>query len=109
MSKTTVVARVLEGDRLECQITPEHGEALTLTGRTTDVEPTIKGSSPLQEYPAIVDNAWAFAKYTYLKVHLPSEDEQKFAAKNAKDHRSVTEWMARQQGRPSLLWWIGLD
>jgi hypothetical protein len=40
MTQTTVVARVLEGDRLECQVTPQHGEQLTLTGKTTDVEPT---------------------------------------------------------------------
>ena len=103
MSKTTVVSRVLEGDRLECQVTPEHGEPLTLTGRTTDIEPTVEGSSPLQEYPAIVDNAWAFAKYTYLKVHLPSEDEQKFAAKSAEAHRSVTEWMVGLADEPATV------
>jgi pimeloyl-ACP methyl ester carboxylesterase len=103
MSKPTVVARVLEGDRLECQVTPEHGEQLTLTGKTTDVEPTVESSSPLQEYQAIVDNAWAFAKFTYLKVHLPSHEEQKVAAKNAKAHRSVTEWMVGLADEPATV------
>ena len=101
MAKPSVVARVLEGDRLECLITPEHGEPLKFTGKTSDVEPTIVGPSPLQNYQAIVDNAWAFAKYTYLKVNLPSEDEQKVAAKNAKAHRSVTEWMVGLADEPS--------
>ncbi|MFT6392719.1 MAG: hypothetical protein ACJA14_002246, partial [Ilumatobacter sp.] len=103
MAKTSVVARVLEGDRLECQVTPEHGERLTLTGKTTDVEPTVEGPSPLQKYQAIVDNAWAFAKFAYLTVHLPSHEEQKAAAKSAKAHRNLTEWMVGLADEPATV------
>lgn len=103
MAKASVVARVLEGDQLECVVTPEHGEQLKLTGKTSDVEPTIHGTSPLQTYRAIVDNAWAFAKFTYLKVNLPSHEEQRAAAKNAKAHRSVTEWMVGLADEPATV------
>jgi hypothetical protein len=103
MAKTSVVARVLEGDRLECQVTPEHGERLTLTGKTTDVEPAVEGPSPLQKYQAIVDNAWAFAKFAYLTVHLPSHEEQKAAAKSAKAHRNLTEWMVGLADEPATV------
>ena len=103
MAKPTVVARVLEGDRLECIITPEHGDGLTLTGATTDVEPEIPEPSPLARYQAIVDNAWAFAKYTFLTVNLPSQDEQKEAAKVAKEHREVTEWMVSLADEPATV------
>jgi hypothetical protein len=93
MSKSNVVARVLEGDRLECQVESQRGEILTLTGRTTDVEPTLDGSSSLAGNHALVHNAWAYAKFTYLKVNLPSKDEQKGAEKRAKTHHEVAEWI----------------
>lgn len=103
MAKPTVVARVLEDNRLECEVVPEHGDPLTLRGRTTDVAPTIEGSSPLQHYQAIVDNAWAFAKFTFLKVHLPSREEQKVAAKSARAHLGVTEWMVELADEPATV------
>ena len=42
MSKSSVVARVLGGDRLECQVVSPRAERLTLTGTTTDVEPEVE-------------------------------------------------------------------
>jgi hypothetical protein len=103
MAKPNIVARVHEGDRLECVIVPEHGERLILAGPATAVQPTVEESSPLETYPAIVDNAWAFAKYTYLKVNLPSHEEQQLAAKNAKAHKSVTEWMVALADEPATV------
>ena len=94
MSKSSVVARVLDGDRLECQVVSPRGERLTLTGCTTDVKPTVEGSAALAGNRALVDNAWAFTKFTFLKVNLPSEAEQKGAEKRAKAHREVAEWIA---------------
>jgi hypothetical protein len=64
------------------------------TGSTTDVEPELDGSALLGDNRALVDNAWAFAKCTHLKVSLPSQEEQKDAEKRAKAHRQVVEWLA---------------
>ncbi len=51
MSKSSVVARVLDGDRLECQVVSPRGERLTLTGTTTDVEPTDRRGSHASGQP----------------------------------------------------------
>src|SRR5689334_19820953 len=76
--KSSVVTRVLTGDRLECRVVSPEGETLTLTGHTTDVEPAeVEGSAVLGSNRALVNNAWAFAKFTYQKVNLPSQEEQK--------------------------------
>ena len=93
VSKSNVVARVLVGDRLECQVVSPQGDRLTLTGNTTDVEPKVEGSAELAGNHALVHNAWAFAKFTYLKVNLPSQEEQEGAEKRAKAHRDVAEWI----------------
>jgi Protein of unknown function (DUF726) len=109
MSKTSVVARVLDGDRLECQIVSPQGKRLTLTGTTADVEPkSIDGAATLRGNRALVHNAWAFAKFTYLKVNLPSADEQKGAEKRSKAHREMAEWitdLADDLGRTTTGGW----
>ena len=95
MPKSNVVTRVLSGDRLECQVISPDREKLTLTGNTTDVEPAeVKGSAALGRNRALVNNAWAFAKFTYQKVNLPTQEEQKLAEKRAKAHQEVAEWLA---------------
>jgi hypothetical protein len=95
VSKSNVITRVLIGDRLECQVVSPEGEKLTLTGHTTDVEPAeVEGSAALGGNRALVNNAWAFAKFTYQKVNLPSQEEQKLAEKSAKAYQEVAEWLA---------------
>lgn len=94
MAKSKIVARVLDGDRLECQIVSPRGERLSLTGSTTDVDPEVEGAEVLRTNLALLHNAWAFAKFTYLKVNLPTEEEQRGAEKRAKTHREVAEWIA---------------
>lgn len=95
MPKPTVVARLLEGDRLQCQISSPWGLTLTLAGSTTDVEPeVIEGAEQLSGNRALVDNAWAFAKFTHLKVSLPSPEEQKRAEQLADAHHATAEWLA---------------
>ncbi|MEZ5249982.1 MAG: hypothetical protein R2713_12455 [Ilumatobacteraceae bacterium] len=82
MSDSGVVARVLDGGGLECLIVSPREERLTLRGTTVDVEPSlVEGSNLLTGNRALVDNAWAYAKFTHLKVSLPTEPEQKAAAR----------------------------
>jgi len=92
--KPKVVARVLNGDRLECQVVAPRGETLTLTGTPTDVEPAVEGSAMFGGNRALVNNAWAFAKFTHLKVSLPTREEQRNAEKRANAHQEVVEWLA---------------
>lgn len=105
MPKSNVVARVLEGDQLECHVTSPRGETLKLAGVTSSLEPeTAVGSDLLRTNPSVVFNAWAFAKFTYLQVHLPSAEEQRAAAKRAEHHREVTEWIADLADEPLDEW-----
>lgn len=94
MPKSSVVARVLEGDRIECRVVTHSGKELTLSGTTSDVEPDAAGPTELTANPALVLNAWAFAKFTYLKVNLPTANGQSGAEKRAAFHRGVAEWIA---------------
>ena len=94
MSNAKVIARVLESGQLECRIVPGKGEELVLTGSPAELEPSMDGPSSLSGNRALVDNAWAFAKFTYLKVSLPTEAEQKSAEKRAGVHRQVAAWIA---------------
>ena len=100
---------MLKGDRLECQVVSPEGEKLTLTGYTSDVEPRVEGSAALLGNRALVHNAWAFAKFTYLKVNLPSQEEQRIAEKRAKAHHRVAAWIADLAADPAGAtkqgWW----
>lgn len=93
-SESTVVARVLNGDRLECQIVTPHEKTLSLTGKLSDIEPQVEGHSELQRNRALVNNGWAYAKFTFQKVNLPTLEEQKSAEKHSKAHREIAEWIA---------------
>ena len=91
MPKSQVVARLLDGDVLVCTITSPSGRVLTLTNNVDDLAPLAEGSEVLAKNRALIDNAWAHARFTKLKVQLPSEDEQKAASKRAEAHRDVAE------------------
>ena len=93
MAKSQVVARLLEGDRLECQVISPKGETLILWGSATDVEPMSDGSATLSANRTLVDNAWAHAKFTHLSVSLPTEEEQEAAGKRARAHRRIAKWI----------------
>ena len=103
MAKVRVVARVLEDDHLECKIDADGGKKLILTGLTTDVEPVVEGSSVLKKNRTLRDNAWALAKFTYLKVSLESPEEQENAEKRAKAYQEEVEWIAELAAAPGVV------
>lgn len=55
----------------------------------------------LERNRALVHNAWAYAKFTYLKVNLPTQDEQDSAAKRAAAHRKVAAWIVQLADSPT--------
>lgn len=93
MQKSEVVARVLDGNRIQCQIISARGQKLTLLGNTTDEEPEFERGS-FGDNRALVVNAWAFAKARFDAVNLPDQEEQKNAAKRAEAHQKTAEWIA---------------
>ncbi|GAA1886235.1 hypothetical protein GCM10009715_35460 [Paeniglutamicibacter psychrophenolicus] len=92
MQKSKVVARVLEGNQIQCQIVSPSGQKLTLTGNTTGEEPTFEKVG-LGNNRALVNSAWAFAMDRYAAVNLPDQQQQKNAEKRAEAHRKTAEWI----------------
>jgi len=93
MTTSTVVARVLDGDQLECVVTPPEGQPLTLSGAATDAIPHFDPSG-LGAHPFLVDHAWAYALSRFQAVNLPDREQQQNAEKRAEEARKVTVWVA---------------
>ena len=99
MPKSSVVARVLGGDRLACRIVSPRGDEVTLTGGAQDLEPTVEGSAAdLTENRALLHNVWAYAQFTHRMVSLRTEAEQGDAAKRSRAHHDVAVWIADVAG-----------
>ncbi|MGD6980641.1 DUF726 domain-containing protein [Citricoccus sp. CH26A] len=93
MTTSKVVARVLDGHRLECVVTPPQGQSLTLSGAATDPIPQFEKSG-LGTHAFLVDHAWAYALSRFQAVNLPDLGQQKNAEKRAEEARKITEWVA---------------
>ena len=93
MQKSEVVARVLDGNQIQCLIVSPSGQKLTLTGNVTDEEPAFEKVG-LGSNRALVNSAWAFAMDRYAAVTLPDQQQQKNAEKRAEVHRKTAEWIA---------------
>jgi pimeloyl-ACP methyl ester carboxylesterase len=93
MTTSTVVARVLDGDRLECVVTPPEGQPLTLSGAATDAIPQFEPSG-LGAHAFLVDHAWAYALSRFQAVNLPDHEQQQNAEKRAEEARKVSVWVA---------------
>ena len=93
MSKSEILFRVLDGERMQCEIVSPRGYRLMLSGSNTDNEPVI-GEGILGDNRALVTNAWAFALAKYSAVTLPDEDLQKAAEKRARGFKKVATWIA---------------
>lgn len=93
MQKSEVVARVLDGNRLECQIVSPQGKKLILSGSVADDEPTFEKDG-LGTNRLLVRNAWAFARTRHEAVSLPDQEHQRNAEKRAEALRKEAEWIA---------------
>ncbi|WP_203336712.1 DUF726 domain-containing protein [Nocardioides limicola] len=96
MSKVSIVARVIDGNRIECRVVSAQGPELTLTGSVDDQDPEINGQGDpaFVENRALASNAWAYATFTHKSVSLPDREQQTAAAKRAKAHETVAKWIA---------------
>lgn len=93
MPKTEILFRVLDGDRIQCNVVSPRGYKVTLSGSNTDSEPVV-GEGILGKNRSLVTNAWAFALARYAAVTLPDEDLQKAADKRAQAFKKVAAWIA---------------
>jgi len=109
----SIHAHVVEGTRLRIEVVSDQGAKLTLAGDVTDLEPTVESDGVLKDNPALLSNAWAFAKTWYearttsysdaLEVADPEgqkaalkevEESKKAAEKRAEAYAKVAQWIA---------------
>lgn len=109
----SIHAHVVEGTHLRVEIVSDQGAKLTLAGDFTDLEPTVESEGVLKDNPALLSNAWAFAKTWYearttayddaLSMADPdaqiaalkeAEQRKKAAEKRARAFANVAQWIA---------------
>lgn len=93
MKKSAVVFRVLDGNRLQCEISTPTDKKIRLSGTILDLEPTVE-MSDLGINHALVRSAWVFAKTKYETVSLEDGTQQQQAVKRAEQLKKATEWIA---------------
>lgn len=93
MQRSKIGARVLDGNRIQCQIVSPSGTQLLLSGNTTGEEPDLEKGG-LGSNRSLVSTAWAFALANFEAVSLPDLELHKYAEKRAAVHQKMAEWLA---------------
>ncbi len=89
-----VVFRSLGNAEVECAVRSPQGLTMRCNGALGDLEPRVLGDDALGTNPALVHNAWAFAKHDHLDRTLPEGDERKSHREQASVHRKIVAGIA---------------
>lgn len=95
----SIHAYVSGGDRLSVEVVSDQGAKLILVGAIADLQPVAQSDGVLKDNPALVSNAWAFAKTWYEAQTVSSADalalsdpgEQRAALEQAGERRKAAE------------------
>ncbi|MGB3772332.1 MAG: DUF726 domain-containing protein [Rhodococcus sp. (in: high G+C Gram-positive bacteria)] len=95
MGKTAdVTFRSLGGAEFECEVRSPEGLTMRCNGALDDLEPRVLGNDALGTNPALVHNAWAFAKHDHLYRTLADGAERESHHKQATAHRRTAVGIA---------------
>lgn len=89
-----VVFRSLGTTEFECEVRSPDGLTMRCNGALGDLEPRVLGDDALGTNPALVHNAWAFAKHDHLDRTLPDGDERTSHRVQAAAHRKTAAAIA---------------
>lgn len=89
-----VVFRSLGSTEFECEVRSPEGLTMRCNGALGDLEPRVLGDDALGTNPALVHNAWAFAKHDHLDRTLPEGAERKSHREQASAHRKTAAGIA---------------
>lgn len=89
-----VVFRSLSDREFECEVRSPEGLTMRCNGALGDLEPRVLGDDALGTNPALVHNAWAFAKHDHLDRTLSDGAERHSHREQAKAHRQVAAGIA---------------
>lgn len=74
---------------MRCEVTTPSGREMILQGDLDTIEPEVSGASELMANPALVHNAWAYAKHQKLSRRLRKAEKVEAHLKEAKAHHKV--------------------
>ncbi len=89
-----VVFRSLGNGEIECEVRSPAGLTMRCNGALGDLEPRVLGDDALGANPALVHNAWAFAKHDHLDRTLDEGAERHSHREQAKAHRQIAAGIA---------------
>ncbi|PZT98815.1 MAG: DUF726 domain-containing protein [Gordonia sp. (in: high G+C Gram-positive bacteria)] len=89
-----VLFRSLGNAEVECEVRSPEGLTMRCNGALGDLEPRVLGDDALGTNPALVHNAWAFAKHDHLDRTLPEGVERRSHREQARVHRMIAAGIA---------------
>lgn len=89
-----VVFRSLGDAEFECEVRSPEGLTMRCNGAINDLEPRVLGDDALGTNPALVHNAWAFAKHDHLYRTLTDGAERESHHTQAMAHRKTAAGIA---------------
>lgn len=73
-------------DGMVCEVRSPMGNLLRLTGTLTDIEPAVEGDDAMVQNPALVHNAWAYAKHEKQFRRFKLDEKKKSHRRQADAH-----------------------
>lgn len=94
MTSKAVLFKPVSHDGMICEIRSPLGLLLRLTGTITAVEPDVEGDEVMTANPALIHNAWAYAKNEKLFRRFKDPEKKESHRKQADAHAETAEKIA---------------
>ena len=94
MESAAVSFKPVSHDGMICEVRSPQGRRLRLTGTLSAVEPEADGDDVMVENPALVHNAWAYAKHEKQYRKFKNEEKRASHRKQADAHSKTAEKIA---------------
>lgn len=86
MASAAVSFKPVSHDGMMCEVRSPHGRVLRLTGKLETIEPEVEGDDAMLANPALVHNAWAYAKHEKQYRKFKAEEKRTSHRKQADAH-----------------------
>lgn len=94
MESTAVLFKPVSHDGMVCEVRSPHGRLLRLSGTLATMEPEAEGDEAMLANPALIHNAWAYAKHEKHYRKLKNEEKRTSHRKQADAHAETAEKIA---------------
>jgi pimeloyl-ACP methyl ester carboxylesterase len=94
MASAAVLFKPVSHDGMICEVRSPQGRLLRLTGTLSTIEPKAEGDDAMVENPALVHNAWAYAKHEKQYRRFKNEEKRISHRKQADAYAKTAEKIA---------------